>query len=495
MNLLFNLTFPSTLDGSTISIVAAKLRLFKLAQGNVTSGTNPDGCPTPVLTPSPSPSTSTASETEQHSDALTVEVVPAADEPIVGPPASPLLGQHSSVLRISPTALQQDDWRIRVSVYWYTRSLKKHRSKRKLLDSQMVSISGQEEWVEFDVRHAARVWREPNRNFGLVVEVEDEDGAVLPAERYFAAMNCSKEASTSRPFPGFLYDAAWETGGTNNRGSSGSGAGSKSPGGAVGVGVGGSRTLGLNTHLFPLMDLCTIQYPEGEEAPSLSLLPSLSSSSAFGLPFGRRPSISVPPSPPVVMVACGGAGTNTQRQIVPVIHPTGGRQRSNRRPEEKSGNNAKFTEERGTRKKVQEKDEDNDAVATNQLSQRRDEGDAPVDDPVVESPSAIQVTKIRHPRRHLESGHSHRTREGRWAVEKEKSETNKDGNEEEEEDEEMREEKVSWQDAEGRQHVKRRVFVRKTIVSHKDGEGVKEGERVEEKDDGRSVTVMDHHGR
>lgn len=32
MNLLFNLTYPSTLQGTQVNIVAAKLRLYKLSQ-------------------------------------------------------------------------------------------------------------------------------------------------------------------------------------------------------------------------------------------------------------------------------------------------------------------------------------------------------------------------------------------------------------------------------------------------------------------------------
>lgn len=57
----------------------------------------------------------------------------------------------------------------------------------------MVSVYG-EEWTEWNVRGAVKAWRESNRNFGLAVEVEDEDGNLLPAHKYFSAMNCSKEA-------------------------------------------------------------------------------------------------------------------------------------------------------------------------------------------------------------------------------------------------------------------------------------------------------------
>ncbi|CAG2057524.1 unnamed protein product [Timema podura] len=99
--------------------------------------------------------------------------------------------QYISTLPVTPR--YKDEKQVRVSVYWYTRSLKKNRVKRKLLDSRMVSIYG-EEWLEFNVKSAARVWRESGKNFGLSIQVEDEDNQVLPAVKYFSFMDCSNEA-------------------------------------------------------------------------------------------------------------------------------------------------------------------------------------------------------------------------------------------------------------------------------------------------------------
>ena len=62
------------------------------------------------------------------------------------------------------------------------------------MDSRMLSVFGKDEWIEFNVRHAARQWRQLGKNFGLVVEVENEDGEVLKASDYFKMMNCSNEA-------------------------------------------------------------------------------------------------------------------------------------------------------------------------------------------------------------------------------------------------------------------------------------------------------------
>nr|CAD7571174.1 unnamed protein product [Timema californicum] len=156
--------------------------------------------------------------------------------------------QYMSTLPVTPT--YKDEKQVRVSVYWYTRSLKKNRVKRKLLDSRMVSIYG-EEWLEFNVKSAARVWRESGKNFGLSIQVEDEDNQVLPAVKYFSFMDCSNEAfiATARPIPGFLVNAARDyilestRNETNTR---------------------RSNTIYLDSLMFPMIDLFTIEMPEHE---------------------------------------------------------------------------------------------------------------------------------------------------------------------------------------------------------------------------------------
>lgn len=61
------------------------------------------------------------------------------------------------------------------------------------MDSHMFNTVG-DEWMEFNIRTAVRTWKDFGRNYGLVVTVEDEDGVLLPAEKYVHAMNCSKDA-------------------------------------------------------------------------------------------------------------------------------------------------------------------------------------------------------------------------------------------------------------------------------------------------------------
>nr|CAD7432001.1 unnamed protein product [Timema monikensis] len=226
MNLLFDLSYPIGLEGATVNIMAAKLRLHKLSHGDHTA--TGETCATLAL----SDLAQTSTEDFQQGNGQTKS-------------------QYMSTLPVTPT--YKDEKQVRVSVYWYTRSLKKNRVKRKLLDSRMVSIYG-EEWLEFNVKSAARVWRESGKNFGLSIQVEDEDNQVLPAVKYFSFMDCSNEASTARPIPGFLVNAARDyilentrnentRNETNNR---------------------RSNTIYLDSLMFPMIDLFTIEMPEHE---------------------------------------------------------------------------------------------------------------------------------------------------------------------------------------------------------------------------------------
>lgn len=55
-----------------------------------------------------------------------------------------------------------------------------------------------EKWTEWNIRGAVKTWRrDPNRNYGISIEVEDEDGNLLPAQRFFRPMNCSEDAQMS----------------------------------------------------------------------------------------------------------------------------------------------------------------------------------------------------------------------------------------------------------------------------------------------------------
>ncbi|XP_039275700.1 uncharacterized protein LOC120349483 [Nilaparvata lugens] len=69
------------------------------------------------------------------------------------------------------------------------------------------------------------------------------------------AYDCSKEASTSRPIPGFLVDAARLFSLEHNQSETSNG--------------GSSSAYHFNTHMFPMIDLCTVELPETEIAEAV----------------------------------------------------------------------------------------------------------------------------------------------------------------------------------------------------------------------------------
>lgn len=65
--------------------------------------------------------------------------------------------------------------------------------KKRLIDSRTVPINHRG-WIEFNVVSAVNHWqRQPTRNFGFQVELEDAFGNRLNPVRYIAKMNCSGE--------------------------------------------------------------------------------------------------------------------------------------------------------------------------------------------------------------------------------------------------------------------------------------------------------------
>lgn len=55
-----------------------------------------------------------------------------------------------------------------------------------------------EKWTEWNIRRAVKAWRkDPSRNYGITIEVEDEDGNLIPANRFFKPMNCTGDAQIS----------------------------------------------------------------------------------------------------------------------------------------------------------------------------------------------------------------------------------------------------------------------------------------------------------
>ncbi|KAK3923002.1 Esterase FrsA [Frankliniella fusca] len=261
MHLLFDLPNHPPPAGTSVNVVQATLRLYKVSQSNATlAATGPLCLPSSATAPS-----AAGDEDSPAADA------PAAQEATQEAPLDTLSSQQddqqANPLHTLLGMAAADDRQVRVSVYWYTRSLKKNKNgvvveKRKLLDSRMLPVHGSA-WTEWNVRTAVKVWRESGRNFGLVVEVEDEDGSLLNAHQFFNGMNCTQEASTARPLPSFLLDAARRLYNSNASGGHGSGSG------RPGYPAAGTFAHAFNQNLFPVIDLCTVETTDGSSGGAL----------------------------------------------------------------------------------------------------------------------------------------------------------------------------------------------------------------------------------
>ncbi|XP_003426638.1 uncharacterized protein LOC100678174 isoform X3 [Nasonia vitripennis] len=96
----------------------------------------------------------------------------------------------------------EDEKKIRVSVYFYTKSLKKHRVKKRLMDSVVMPLTANGSHFALDVRQSLRFWRPSGQtphssNHGMVVQVEDQDGKPLKPAMYIQQPSCqAAEADT-----------------------------------------------------------------------------------------------------------------------------------------------------------------------------------------------------------------------------------------------------------------------------------------------------------
>ncbi|XP_026809338.1 uncharacterized protein LOC113551344 isoform X2 [Rhopalosiphum maidis] len=220
MNLMFNITLPKSSKGISINVNMARLRLYKQFVSCYSQSSNEtddsQACP---------PTFYVETIKQSNSNLSTAGVVP----------------------------LILDERQIRVSIYAYTRSLKRKRVKRKLLDSRMVPYYS-EKWTEWNIRNAVKAWhRNPGRNYGISVEVEDEDGNLLPVSKFFRPMNCSGDAQimTPKPVPGFIMEAmhnGYQAVTTNNSNTNAADA----------------LAFSFNMHRYPIMDVTTVEVPESE---------------------------------------------------------------------------------------------------------------------------------------------------------------------------------------------------------------------------------------
>ncbi|XP_043785889.1 uncharacterized protein LOC122711315 isoform X2 [Apis laboriosa] len=100
---------------------------------------------------------------------------------------------------------EEDEKKIRISVYYYTKTLKRHRSKKRLMDSVVTPLTFKGTHLALDVRQGLRFWRLNPRNshgsgsnHGLVIQVEDQDGRPLKPALYIQQPSCVDQDSDQK---------------------------------------------------------------------------------------------------------------------------------------------------------------------------------------------------------------------------------------------------------------------------------------------------------
>ncbi|XP_054166209.1 uncharacterized protein LOC128963684 [Oppia nitens] len=142
MKLFFDITFPRSVDThNEVSAVSAKLRIYKFN-----------------------------------------------DPPNQWATATSYMG-NTVTDRVSQVASQEG---LTISVYQYMRPLRQNRrEKKRLIDSRAVAWN-KRSYIEFNIINAINYWQNnPNRNFGLFIEIEDPFGGRYNPELYITQMNCS----------------------------------------------------------------------------------------------------------------------------------------------------------------------------------------------------------------------------------------------------------------------------------------------------------------
>ncbi|XP_055631871.1 protein anachronism [Toxorhynchites rutilus septentrionalis] len=107
--------------------------------------------------------------------------------------------------------------RVTVSVYWRKKSKDNSSTERKKRICSSITITRNfRGWITLDTLLAVKLWDKPNRNFGIAIDVQDQDDNPLPAARFFQSTDCS-EASKSNataavlPWNFFRNSLSWSS--------------------------------------------------------------------------------------------------------------------------------------------------------------------------------------------------------------------------------------------------------------------------------------------
>ncbi|ETN62955.1 hypothetical protein AND_005341 [Anopheles darlingi] len=104
--------------------------------------------------------------------------------------------------------------RITASVY-YRKNRKDNPSpeRKKRICSSITITQSYRGWISMDTLLAVKLWDKPNRNFGIAIDVEDQEDRPLKASDFFQPPDCSMasktNATTALPWNFFRKSLAW----------------------------------------------------------------------------------------------------------------------------------------------------------------------------------------------------------------------------------------------------------------------------------------------
>ncbi|XP_055609942.1 protein anachronism [Uranotaenia lowii] len=105
--------------------------------------------------------------------------------------------------------------RVTASVYWRKKGKDNSSTERKKrICSSITTTRNFRGWITLDTLLAVKLWDKPNRNFGIAIDVHDQDENPLAAARFFQPADCSEASranatATVLPWNFFRNSLSW----------------------------------------------------------------------------------------------------------------------------------------------------------------------------------------------------------------------------------------------------------------------------------------------
>lgn len=98
-------------------------------------------------------------------------------------------------MTIAASAPKELNFNPLLCVYGCVDNLSMERKKR--ICSSITITRNFRGWITLDTLLAVKLWDKPNRNFGIAIDVQDQDDNALPAARFFQPTDCSEASKAN----------------------------------------------------------------------------------------------------------------------------------------------------------------------------------------------------------------------------------------------------------------------------------------------------------